>query len=250
LKTISATKKLQQTELYKELKENKQKSYLSGISLINKTNGEIFKMDYEFEKEHTKYNKVIDFKTVKKTFQKVAIEFKLLQTDFEKAQFRNGINYSTRYIMKYLTKDLKNGADYFIIRSLDGWKRQHKIRVITTSQLSLSMFLYKKIYYSLPSEIKEGIEKIIKEKKIPYYLYFQKNTYIRRRLRKVEKNKTSTTSSFIGDSGADFKIIIKTNRIRAPNNKPLYRITFLEIKYLGTIIYRNNNFLIITNHGE
>jgi len=75
LKTINETKKLQQTEPYKELKENlqsyyhvsiekenKQKSYLSGISLINKTNGEIFKMDYEFEKEHTKYNKVIEQK--------------------------------------------------------------------------------------------------------------------------------------------------------------------------------------------
>ena len=75
MKTINETKKLQQTEPYKELKENlqsyyhvsiekenKQKSYLSGISLINKTNGEIFKMDYEFEKEHTKYNKVIEQK--------------------------------------------------------------------------------------------------------------------------------------------------------------------------------------------
>lgn len=188
------------------------------------------------------------FKAIKKTFNKVALEFGLLQTDFETAQFRDGINYSTRYIMKYLTKDLKNGADYFLIRSLDGWKRQHKIRVITTSQLSLSMFLYKKIYYSLPTDIKECIERVIKEQKIPYYLYFQRNTYIKKTLKKVEKKETISTSSSIGEKGAEFTITLKSNRIRAPDKKVLYKITFLEIKHLETVIYRNNNFLIL--NGE
>jgi hypothetical protein len=187
------------------------------------------------------------FEDIKKTFQKVALQFELLQTDFETAQFRDGINHSTRYIMKYLTKDLKNGTDYFLIRSLDGWKRQHKIRVITTSQLSLSMYLYKKIYYSLPIEIKECIEKVIKEQNIPYYLYFQRNTYIIKTLTKIEKKRTISTVSSIGESGAEFEITIKSNRIRAPDNKPIYKITFLEIKHIGAIIYRNNNFLIIEN---
>ncbi len=372
MKGLYATKKLQNHNLYKELKDNlqkyyqlslqkesKQKNYLASKPIINLSTGEVFKIDYEFEKEHTKYYKVIEqkiatiehiakslgytsvfmtftlpskfhpfksiqkgnnrlcvgvndnfdfstlseaieegyqhlnhivrtfykrvknyvggeylyikvfeahtttiphchyliffrpehFKDVKKTFNKVALDFKLLQTDFETARFRDGINHSTRYIMKYLTKDLKNGSDYFLIRSLDGWKRQHKIRVITTSQLSLSMYLYKKIYYSLPVEIKECIERTIKEQKIPYYLYFQRNSYIKKRLTKIEKNETTSKSSYIGDSEAEFEITIKSNRIRAPDNKPIYKITFLEIKHLEAIIYRSNNYLIIEN-GE
>ena len=370
MKSIYATKKLQQTKLYQELqhnlknyfavslsKEQKQKDYLNHINLCNVSTGELFKLDYNFELEYKKYNKLIEQKVsaieciakelgyisvfmtftlpsrfhpfksiqrgdkrlyislndnfafdsihkavtagysflndlirtfykrvknyvneeyfyvkvyephsttiphvhylvffplehidaVKGVYQRVIDFYELNQSDFEVPRFRENINYAARYLLKYITKNLQDGQDYFLVRCLDGWKRAHKIRIVTSSDIGLSQFLYKKIYYSLTPEIKAQIDPIIKEQNIPYYLYFQNNTFVKKYVTQIEAKttKTVTSTSTSGNAKALFKIELRANRIRAPDGKYFYRITDLSIKHKRELLYKKANLIKI-----
>jgi hypothetical protein len=86
----------------------------------------------------------LDF--VKAVFKRVVEHFKLNRTDLEEVVFKDNINYASKYLLKYIIKDLNNGSDIFKARVLDGWKRYHKIRVLTSSLLPLNVMVYKKIY--------------------------------------------------------------------------------------------------------
>jgi len=57
--------------------------------------------------------------------------------------------------MKYITKSLSNGEDYYKARILDGWKRLYKIRMITMSNLDLSLSDFRTIYHNLDSNTKD-----------------------------------------------------------------------------------------------
>ncbi len=185
------------------------------------------------------------FEAVKGVYQRIVDFYGLNQSDFEVPKFRDNITYASRYLLKYITKNLQNGHDYFHIRSIDGWKRTHKIRVITSSFLGLSHFLYQKIYYALTSEVKSHIEALIKEQKIPYYLYFQKNCYINKTVNQIENTSTKTVKSTFGQPKALFTIELKTNRIRAPNHTLAYRITDIHIKYQQKLLYKKANLIKI-----
>ena len=86
------------------------------------------------------------FDMVKATFSRVVEYFKLDRIDFEEVSFKENINYASKYLLKYIIKDLNNSSDILKARILDGWKRYHKIRVLTSSLLPLNVMVYKKIY--------------------------------------------------------------------------------------------------------
>lgn len=370
MKSIYATKKLQNSELYKELqnnlksyfslsleKENKQKSYLKKLDVRNTKTGEIFQLDYDFEREYKKYNKLIEQKSsaiehiarefeytsifltftlpskfhpfksrqrkdgkrlyvslnedfafnsigeaiddgyiflnelirtfykrvknyvadeffyikvfephttttphlhyvcffpyeyldaVRGVYKRVIEHYELNQVDFEECRFRENIQSATRYLLKYVTKNLADSQDYFLIRSLDGWKKQHKIAVVTSSQLDLSHFIYKKIYYALTPDIKAKMDEIVKEKGIPYYIYLQENCYIKKFITYLDSKKVKTTRESFGNASALFKVELKINRIRSPDSKNLsYRIKELIIKYKKMLLYKKSQFVTV-----
>jgi hypothetical protein len=120
-----------------------------------------------------------------KEFVKIINEFELNQTDFSQTSelkeniidcnYKTNINHAAKYVMKYITKNLKNGADIFYARVLDGWKRIFKIRMITTSNLPLTLVEYRTIYYALDSEIKEALLKEAKVKQINLFYLILEN---------------------------------------------------------------------------
>lgn len=185
---------------------------------------------------------------VKATYKRVVALYELNQSDFEEPKFRENITFASRYLLKYITKNLQDGQDYFCIRAMDGWKRTHKIRVITSSDIGLSQFLYKKIYYSLTPDIKSKIDLVIKELGVPYYLYLQNNTYIKKYVTHIESKITKTVKSTQGSQKALFTIKIKSNRIRAPDGKIFYRITDLSIKHKRKLLYKKANLVKIQTH--
>lgn len=185
---------------------------------------------------------------VKSVYKRVVAFYELNQSDFEEPKFRENITFASRYLLKYITKNLQDGQDYFCIRSIDGWKRTHKIRVITSSDIGLTQFLYKKIYYSLTPEIKATIDLVIKEQNIPYYLYLQNNTYIKKHVTHIESKTVKTVKSTLGSAKSLFTIELKSNRIRAPDGKIFYRITDLSIKHKRALLYKKANLVKIQTY--
>lgn len=182
---------------------------------------------------------------IKGVYQRVIEFYELNQSDFEVPQFRENITYASRYLLKYITKSLTDNQDYFCIRAIDGWKRSHKIRVITSSDIGLSQFLYKKIYYSLTPEVKAQIDTLIKEQKIPYYLYLQKNTQIKQHVKQIEYSKTKIVNTITGDKKSLFKVELNINRIRGPDNQVSYKITNLLVRYKKEVLYKKANLIKI-----
>lgn len=373
MKGIYANKKLQQHKLYKELlenqqlyyqlsleKEQKQKSYLNRINLLDTSSGEVFKMDYDFEKKYKTYTKTIEqkiatiehiskglgyasafitfslpkeyhpfrsishkgkrlyvdinkefgFNTIKDsneagykklnsiyrsfyltikrnifnhgneplyfvkvfeqhsssilhlhcllffpldymdnirgTFKRVVQHHNLEQVDFEEIRFKDNVNYPTRYLLKYITKELKDGSDYFIIRANDGFRRHHKIKYITSSQISLNLYLYTRIFFSLDDKIKAEIDKTVATLKIPVYYYIMENTHIIKSVKKIEESSSSTEVSKQGDKNSLFKVIINIERTRKKSTLA-YRVKKLIIEYKNETIYRHNKLVKIEN---
>jgi hypothetical protein len=145
---------------------------------------------------------------LRKEFVKIVNEFELNQSDFsqmnESTENKNDSSYNTRinraakYVMKYITKNLKNSADIFYARVLDGWKRIFKIRMITTSNLPLTLAEYRTIYHALDSEIKESLLKEAREKNINLFYLILEN------LAKI------TTIKNIGDTIKRYKSLLQS----------------------------------------
>lgn len=190
-----------------------------------------------------------------KNFVKIINEFNLSQTDFElvqnelenkKRNFKTYINRASLYIIKYITKSLKDGSDYFNIRVIDGWKRLNKIRLITTSNLSLSLSDYRAIY----SRIDEDIKKELLEKVLTYgisiFYYILKNISIitiiknNNKKTKVKQLNTKKFKQFVlvktliphknKKNGGYYKKI--SNLTIFINNKLVYKLSKYSIKKL------------------
>jgi len=137
LKTIRATKKLQQTELYKELKldlqrnyrfslhkEENQKKYLNSKSIVIHTTGKMFNIDYDFEKEHIKYYKLIEQKinTIEQIaksleFENIFITFTLPSeyhpfTSIQKGHQRLYVDINKNFAFATLEDAIKQGYQY------------------------------------------------------------------------------------------------------------------------------------------
>ena len=189
---------------------------------------------------------------MKGVFKRVVEHFELDRIDFEEVSFKENINYASKYLLKYIIKDLNNSTDILKARILDGWKRYHKIRVLTTSQLPLNVMVYKKIYKSVSFTEKNKInfnidDKIISMKEkidiecrrvgIPLYLYFQDNF-------SIEKTILKSSGRKIIRLGARNSLF----RVKLVNEKQAkyYKIKDFKVSYKNREIYAKQEFIKIT----
>lgn len=193
----------------------------------------------------------LDF--VKAVFQRVVKHFKLDRTDLEEVAFKDNINYASRYLLKYIIKDLNNGSDIFKARVLDGWKRYHKIRVLTSSLLPLNVMVYKKIYsavslieknkisFNIDGNIismKEKIDLETKDLGLPLYLYFQDNFSIE----KTVLNRNDRTIIRFGSKNSIFKVKLSNEK-----KDKYYKVKSLEVSYKDENIYTKQRFIKLQN---
>jgi hypothetical protein len=193
----------------------------------------------------------IDF--VKAVFKRVVEHFKLDRTDLEEVAFKDNINYASKYLLKYIIKDLNNGSDIFKARVLDGWKRYHKIRVLTSSLLPLNVMIYKKIYtavslieknkisFKIDDKIismKEKIDLETKELGLPLYLYFQDNFSIE----KTVMNRNDSKIIRFGSKNSIFKVKLTNEK-----ECKYYKVKSLEVSYKDENIYTKQKFIKLIN---
>lgn len=193
----------------------------------------------------------LDF--VKAVFKRVVEHFKLDRTDLEEVAFKDNINYASKYLLKYIIKDLNNGADIFKARVLDGWKRYHKIRVLTSSLLPLNVMVYKKIYtavslieknkisFKIDDKIismKEKIDLETKELGLPLYLYFQDNFSIE----KTVLNRNDRKIIRFGSKNSIFKVKLSNEK-----KDKYYKVKSLEVSYKDENIYTKQRFIKLQN---
>lgn len=191
---------------------------------------------------------------VKNLFKKVVREFELNRVDFEQVSFKNNINYASKYLLKYIIKDLNNGADIFKARVLDGWKRYHKIRVLTTSVLPLNTMIYKKIYSSVSFveknkiifkindnivSMKEKIDNEVLKLGLPLYLYFQDNFSIQKIIL-GENNERRIINK--GENNSLFKIEFTSEK-----KTTYYKIKSFKVLFDNQIIYEKSKFIKLKN---
>lgn len=190
---------------------------------------------------------------VKGTFKRVVNHFELNRTDFEEVSFKENINYASKYLLKYIIKDLNNSSDIFKARVLDGWKRFHKIRVLTSSQLPLNVMVYKKIYSAISfieknkinfkiddniKTVKEIIDEEVKNLGIPIYLYFQDNFSIKKTILNGNDRKVIRQ----GSRSSIIKVKLTTQK-----KCKYYKIESLEVSYKDEKIYTKQSFIKLQN---
>lgn len=187
------------------------------------------------------------------TFKRVVEYFALDRVEFEQSRFLEDVHYSSRYLLKYITKDLRSGSDYFQARVLDGWKRFHKIRILTSSELPLKVGVYKKIYRVLSnipknkinSDLfdsmrlaKEKMDEIIKERAIPYYLYFQENLFLEKCIHSSKGSKVL----LCGEQNALIKVKMTLEKFGGS-----YALKAFRIVFDGVELYKKQTFIKIQN---
>lgn len=178
------------------------------------------------------------FESFKNQFGSITKKYKLKQTKIEKLNEARG----SSYIIKYILKNFNDKE----IKQLDGWKKLHKIRIFTMSNLPLSTDIFKKLYYSnkelnlqILTDIKKGVSKYKN-----LFQYYSKNTTIER--------------LYINNYGEIIKEVLKNkskkNRFKFTKIiqiKELYRIEKKEVKQKENLlktfeilkeIYFNNKF--------
>lgn len=193
----------------------------------------------------------LDF--VKSVFQRVVEHFKLNRIDLEEVAFKDNINFASKYLLKYIIKDLNNGTDIFKARVLDGWKRYHKIRVLNTSLLPLNVMVYKKIYtavslieknkisFKIDDKIismKEKIDLETKELGLPLYLYFQDNFS----MEKTILNNRDSRIIRLGSKNSIFKVKLSNEK-----KDKYYKVKSLEVSYKDENIYTKQRFIKLQN---
>ncbi|MFY9090316.1 hypothetical protein [Arcobacter aquimarinus] len=191
--------------------------------------------------------------SVKAVFKRIVEHFKLDRTDLEEVAFKDNVNYASEYLLKYIIKDLNNGSDIFKARVLDGWKRFHKIRVLTSSLLPLNVMVYKKIYNSVSFieknkinfksddnivSMKEKIDLEVQKLGLPIYLYFQDNFSIEKTVKKGNDRKITK----VGEKSSIFKV-----KLISEKKDKYYKIKTFRISYKNEEIYTKQKFIKLQN---
>ena len=122
----------------------------------------------------------------KKLFIKIYKEYKLQRVDYDESILNDNLHNAVGYIMKYVLKTI-NSNDEFFKRWLDGWRKKYKIRACEISNLPISVEVYKKLYYNLPKDLKESIQKEIELNKQSFFEYFIQNTEVHQIIYKEEE---------------------------------------------------------------
>ena len=122
----------------------------------------------------------------KKLFLKIYKEYKLQRIDYDESVLNDNLNNAVAYIMKYILKTLNSDNEFFK-RWIDGWRKKYKIRACEMSNLPISIEVYKKLYYNLPSDLKEIIQKEIESNNQSFFEYFIQNTEVHQIIYKMEE---------------------------------------------------------------
>lgn len=161
----------------------------------------------------------------KNQFETIIKKYELKQTKIEELTEAKG----SSYIIKYLLKNFKKAE----LEKLDGWKKYHKIRLFTMSNLDLSTELFKNLYYSnkdlnlqLLKDIKNGNSKYAN-----LYQFYTENTLIKK-VYINEKNKILKVKINTNKTDNRFKI---TKIIQIKN---IYRLE-RKIEELKTEVYKS-----------
>lgn len=126
-----------------------------------------------------------EIKIFSKHFAKICGEFSLNKAEISfdeinedsSSKVKTSVNRASLYLMKYITKNLNDNRDIYEARVLDGLKREHKMRLITMSNLPLSLSDYRVIYHNLDAENKEKLLLEAKAKENNLFTYLLKNMY-------------------------------------------------------------------------
>ena len=113
----------------------------------------------------------------KKLFIKIYKEYKLQRVDYDESILNDNLHNAVGYIMKYVLKTLNSDNEFFK-RWLDGWRKKYKIRACEMSNLPISVEVYKKLYYNLPKDLKESLQKEIESNNQSFFEYFIQNTEV------------------------------------------------------------------------
>lgn len=221
-------------ELYKNIKvrENKKMKFIKVIephaSLVCHLHAILY-----INKES--YLKVV------KQFNNIKKKYNLQECEIEKMKKAKG----SSYIIKYLLKNYKTEE----IRKFDGYKKNHKIRIFTMSNLPLSSSIFKKLYYNNEKLNKKIVEQIKKDKLKKYhnlYDFYTKNTTI-----KIvnEFNEIIKTHNYndVKKRFLVYKQIIKQEKEQKEIIKEYYKTIKIKSKDLKELFkknkYENNNLI-------
>jgi hypothetical protein len=188
-----------------------------------------------------------DTKIIREKFDNIVVEFELEQIDLsldssEDERFKTNVKRASKYMMKYITKDLSKGSDMFESRVLDGWKKSNKIRMITMSQLSLSLSEYRTIYHNIDKEIKEELLSKAKKQDISLYTYILKNMF---NLKAIYENDVKVKSTVRGRVDRDIKMFVSYNRRRNKSGGYSYSTKSLILIINDRVAYEKEQYTII-----
>lgn len=198
--------------------------------------------------------------SVRGVYKRILEYYNLQRADLETVSIKDDINYASRYILKYITKTLSSGSDYYEARILDGWKRANKIRLLSHSLLPLNQQIYKKIYYSFTNIKKNKIfskkeykletgkkemDKQVATEGIPIYYFFQQNSFLEQRIYEAGSKCSKTKKSKLSKLNSLFHIKLDVERSRDLKGRLTYKVCRLIIQYRGIEIYQHKKLKII-----
>lgn len=174
-----------------------------------------------------------EIRIFRKCFDKICVEFNLIETEISfdedsSSKVKTNINRASLYMMKYITKNLNDNRDIYEARVLDGLKREYKMRMITMSNLPLSLSDYRVIYHNLDEENKKKLLLEAKRVESNLFTYLMKNMYQATVIKDVDTSvKTLKQYGKIEKSRIQFfKCKARTERIRGGYSKKVEGLTF------------------------
>ena len=188
------------------------------------------------------------YSKIENLFNKVTNFYKINQKEFEPSSMKTDLCSASRYLIKYIIKDIHDSLFIYKTRLLDGLKRKNKIRAFSCSALPLSVGVYKKIYTAIyhfdlkqnsTQTLKEKILQECKEKSIPIYLFIQDNLYLRKT---VSKSSCLNVVKSFGKSNAMFKADFVYERVGK-----LFKLVDFTIKYKSKLISEKQTYLKYTS---
>jgi len=111
-----------------------------------------------------------------------------MKKDFDKYDKydKNSNEYDgvVNYIVKYITKNLEDNNEDFgdFQRLMFGWKRSlgNRVRLIKSSNIPITLEVYKKVYYNLTEELKEELMKNVEKNNTCLLWEIEKITYYKK----------------------------------------------------------------------
>lgn len=188
------------------------------------------------------------YSKIENLFDKVTNFYEINQKEFEPSSMKTNLRSASRYLIKYIIKDLHDSLFIYKTRLLDGLKRKNRIRVFTCSALSLSVGIYKKIYTAIyqfdlkhnsTQTLKEKILQECKAKSIPIFLFIQDNLYLRKT---VSKSSGLNVVKSFGKISAMFKADFVYKRA-----EKLFKLVDFKIKYKSKLISEKQTYLKYTS---